>query len=87
MSRDYHYHHDEFELWVVGPPPWKYDLRTPEQNRERQKRDWNKKDVRRNLQNFAADSNVRFRGVKRTLNGCGAMSAYDPKRTLRLRDP
>src|SRR6516164_7444775 len=36
------------ELWVVGAPPWSPDLRTPEQSRERQKRDWNKKNVRRN---------------------------------------
>jgi hypothetical protein len=58
MSRFIQYHPGE--LWVVGPPPWTYDLRTPEQSRERQKRDWKKKNIRRNLQNFAADSNVRF---------------------------
>jgi hypothetical protein len=37
MSRFHHYHPGE--LWVVGPPPWTYDLRTPEQSRERQKRE------------------------------------------------
>jgi hypothetical protein len=33
MSRFHHYH--PRELWVVGPPPWTHDLRTPEQSRER----------------------------------------------------
>jgi hypothetical protein len=73
MSRDYHYHHEEFELWVVGPPPWTYDLRTPEQSRERQKRDWKKKNVNRNLQNFAADFQCPLLGVKQTSGGWRAL--------------
>src|SRR6516164_2512719 len=43
MSRFHHYHPGE--LWTVGPPPWTYDLRTPEQSRERQKRDQTTKTI------------------------------------------
>jgi hypothetical protein len=30
-------------LWVLGAPSWTYDLRTPQQSRELQKRDWKSK--------------------------------------------
>jgi hypothetical protein len=63
MSRFHQYHPGEL---CVGPPPWIYDLRTPQQSRERQKRAWKKKNVNRNLQNFAADFQCPLFGVKLT---------------------